>query len=624
MCGICGYLEKNINKEYIYSMNNEINHRGPDAEGCYFNNNAALGHKRLKIIDLVTGEQPIFNSDKSLVIIFNGEIYNFKNIKTELIKKNHSFKTSSDTEVILHAYEEWGVDSLKKLNGMFAFAILNTNNNELFLARDRFGQKPLFYYHKNDTFIFASELTSLMKHPAVKKNINVSGLQQYLFYEYIPAPTSIIDSVNKLQAGHYLIYKDNRIYISQYWDIKFNTISNIITENEIKENVIELLKKSIHLRLISDVPLGIFLSGGIDSSTIVALLSEMTDIKKVKTFSIGFEEKSYDERNFARIIAEKFGTDHKEEILSPKNMIEIIPDIINKLDEPFADSSIVPTYLLSKFTKQYVTVALGGDGGDELFAGYDPFLAHWLLRNFKIPKELLNIIIRIIHNLVPVSNKNMSLEFRIKRTLTGLYASPEIRNELWMSAFSYDMQKELFLEKAKIDEQTIFKPITSLNYKNKTLIQKIIYLYSKVYLQNDILAKVDKASMMNSLEVRAPFLDVDFAEYVNNLPDKYKLRYGKRKYLIKNIMEDKLPYEIIHRQKKGFGIPVNKWFKSDLKDLLKSTLNKKRISEDGIFNYEYIDNLINEHLNNKKNNSKELWSLLIFQLWKNKLNKNSI
>lgn len=622
MCGICGYIDKNINKKYIYLMNNMLNHRGPDEEGYYFSNNAALGHKRLNIIDLNTGNQPIFNENKSLAIVFNGEIYNYKSLKQELIKKNHLFKTNSDTEVILHAYEEWGELFLQKLNGMFAFAILNTDNNSLFLARDRFGQKPLFYHHNNGTFIFASELSALLKHSAIKKKISVSSLQKYLFYEYIPAPDSMIENVFKLPAGHFLIFKNNKIRIKKYWDLVLNN-SSIPQENdtEIETKVKKLLKESIRLRLISDVPLGIFLSGGIDSSTIIALLSEITDIKKVQTFSIGFEEKSYDERSYARLIAEKYQTIHNEKILSPEIMIDIIPEILNKLDEPLADNSILPTYLLSKFTRKYVKVALGGDGGDELFAGYDPFLAHWLIKYFRLSPGIVKYILKLLHNTIPVSNKNMSLEFRLKRTLAGLAYPPEIRNEIWMSAFNYDMQTELLNKNINLNQTEILLPITSLDYTNKTLIQKIIYLYSKLYLQNDILGKVDKASMMNSLEVRSPFLDVNFADYVNSLPDKYKIRFGIRKYLLKKIMKTRLPQEIIKRQKKGFGVPLNKWFKNELKPLLFDTLTKTRIINDGFFNYSYVNSLINNHISGKKNNTKELWTLLVFHLWKNNLNK---
>lgn len=647
MCGICGYTDKfNIfSQKHIYEMNKIINHRGPDEEGYYFHENIALGHKRLNIIDLSGGKQPMTNDDKTLVIVFNGEIYNFKSIKNELLSKNYKFYTDSDTEVLLKSYEEWGNECLKKLNGMFAFAILNLKNREIFLARDRFGQKPLFYYHNNSTFIFSSELTSILKYPTIRKNVNTSALQQYLFYEYVPAPLSMIEGVNKLSAGHSLVFSKDRIKITQYWDLRFNsslienTNSEFYDDNFIENNVIELLKESIKLRLVSDVPLGIFLSGGIDSSSLIALLSEITDTTKIKTFSIGFDEKSYDERNYANIVSDRYKTIHYEDVLSPDVMFNIIPDIIFKLDEPLADNSIIPTYLLSKFTRNYVTVALGGDGGDELFAGYDPFLAHWLIRNFRLPEFSVKILLQILHTFFQPSNQNMSLEFRMKRTLSGLNFSPHLRNEIWMSAFSYEMQQNLFNKTNKINsnikvkykdntsmlvpanKKIIYNPVVELNYKNKSLIQKIIYLYSKLYLQNDILAKVDKASMMNSLEVRAPFLDVNFAEYINSLHDKYKIRYGIRKYILKKIMKKKLPVEIIKRQKKGFGVPVNKWLKTDLKDLLVSTLNKNDIKSENIFNYNYIEKLISDHLNNHRNNSKELWSLLIFQLWKNKLNK---
>lgn len=616
MCGICGVIsfdDKPIDRIILENMTNTLIHRGPDDFGIYINGKVGLGHRRLSIIDITSaGHQPMTNEDKSIWLTYNGEIYNFTELKKYLIKKGHIFKSHTDTEMVIHSYEEWGENCIEKFNGMFAFGLYDFAQKKLFLARDRFGKKPLYYYSSSNFFIFASEIKAIIAHPAVTKRINIKALYKYFLFEYIPEPDSIFENIYKLDAGTFLILKDGTAEIKKYWDIKFNTQN--IREEEACENIIALLKKSIKLRLISDVPLGIFLSGGIDSSAITTLLSEMMPAGKIKTFSIGFEDESFDESNYARRMADYLGVEHYEEKLDPYMMINILPEIIEKLDEPFADNSIIPTYLLSKFTRNYVTVALGGDGGDELFAGYDTFLANYYLRNFRVPKIIVKSLSSVVKKIFPVSENNISPDFIIKKTLDGLSYNPEIREQVWLGAFSMEAQKDLFLNYDK--EIDVLSPIKKLNFDNLTLIQKIILSYIKLYLLGDILTKVDRASMMCSLEVRAPFLDYEFAEYVNNLKDDFKIRHGMRKYILKKAMKSKMPDEIINRKKKGFGIPLTRWLKKELKELMLDNLSSEKINADGIFNYEYIKKLIEAHLHNKKDNRKELWALLIFQLWK--------
>jgi len=627
MCGICGFIGAS-NKDNIFKMTDKLIHRGPDEFGHFYSpeNNIALGHRRLKIIDLNSGQQPMFNSDKSLAIVFNGEIYNFLSLKKKLESNGYKFASNSDTEVLLYAYQEWREDCLNYLNGMFAFVIVNLQNNTVFAARDRFGKKPFYYFHSQKLFAFASELTALLQLPEIEKKINYSALKQYLFFEYVPAPLSIIENIYKLPAGYYLKFENNKLTIEKYWDVSLKSIK--ISEADAEIELIRLLKKSLEYRLISDVPLGIFLSGGIDSSSIVALLSELRAAKTIKTFSIGFSEKTFDESSFAKQVATFFGTDHYEEKLEPQIMIDIIPEIFNRLDEPLADPSIIPTYLLSKFTRRYVTVALGGDGGDELFAGYDPFAAHQIIRNFRLPAIIADTFLNLAHLLLPVSDVNMSFDFKIKRSLSGIKYPPLLRNEVWLSSFDLEKQQQLLQSHIATNITIdIYAPINNLEFSNREtinlpIISKMIYSYIKLYLQNDILTKVDRASMLNSLEVRAPFLDVEVAEFVNSLPEKYKIKNLTRKYLLKKALKNKLPMNIINRNKKGFGVPLSAWFKTKLKDMLFDILNKNQIAKDGLFNYNYVEKMINEHLSNKRDYRKELWTLLAFQLWKNKIYEN--
>ncbi|HPN30406.1 MAG TPA: asparagine synthase (glutamine-hydrolyzing) [bacterium] len=620
MCGICGIINLKNESDFVSSdvlkkMNDTLRHRGPDDSGEYINKNAGLAHRRLSIIDLsAMGRQPMSNEDESVWITFNGEIYNFQDIKQILINKGHKFKSNTDTEVIVHSYEEWGCGCVNKFNGMFAFGIYDFKKNTLFLARDRFGKKPLYYYLKDNIFVFASEIKAIIAHPEVKKNIDMSSLSKYLFFEYVPEPDSIFENISKLPGGCYLYLSNSKIDVKKYWNVEFNSIE--ITEEEALIKTKELLKKSISARLISDVPLGVFLSGGIDSSAIVGLLAEMIPAKNIKTFSIAFDEKSFDESEYARLVSKHFGTDHREEKLHPKTMIDILPEIIDKLDEPFADNSIIPTYLLSKFTRKHVTVALGGDGGDELFAGYDPFIAGWLFKEIRFPKLLINFLNIIVSSIFPVSEKNISLDFKIKRTISGLCYDSMLRNQVWLGAFNPDVQS--FLLTNPVSSNEIIFPIRNLNSDYLTTIQKMILSYIKLYMQGDILTKVDRASMMNSLEVRAPFLDFELAEFVNSLPDSFKIKFGTRKYLLKKLTAGVLPDAIINRKKKGFGIPLSGWLKRELRELLQDTLNPVKIKNEGIFKPEYVQKLISQHLENKKDNRKELWTLLSFQLWKDR------
>ncbi|MBU0877986.1 MAG: asparagine synthase (glutamine-hydrolyzing) [Candidatus Omnitrophica bacterium] len=638
MCGIIGFVinDSQLNKKeaenILFEMCQPIRHRGPDDQGVYcagFDNQSrvpkvGLGHVRLSIIDLSpAGHQPMSNEDGSIWLSYNGEIYNFLELRECLVRKGHIFRSRTDSEVIIHSYEQWGMEFVNKLNGMFAFALWDGKQGILILIRDRMGQKPLYYSIADGNIIFASEPKAILKFPNFVKEIDPTSLKKYFLYEYVPSPHTIYKNIQKLEAGSVLIWKNKNICIRKYWNISFAKINDSNNITTLKN----LLKDSVKKRLISDVPLGVFLSGGIDSSSIVASMVRMMPHQDIKTFSIGFKEASFDESYYARKVARHFGTDHCGEVLNPKAMLEILPEVISNLDEPFADASIIPTYLLSKFTKEHVSVALSGDGADELFAGYPTFPAHRLARIYeKIPLFCKkNIIEKIIYSL-PVSFNNLSFDFKLKQFLKGMPYNPEIRNQIWLGSFSPQEQNNLFRKDlmGEVKDSSIFQDIyTSLkDCDARNYLELIIYLYCKFYLQDDILTKTDRASMAHSLEVRAPFLDYRFLEYTFSLPAHLKLRGFTTKYILKKMMKKDLPAGIVNRAKKGFGVPIAKWIKKDIKDLISDELAYEKIKKENLLNPDYIQQLLKEHFKGTKDNRKQLWTLLMFELWYDKWLKN--
>lgn len=632
MCGICGYV--NIDKgsaaeeDILKRMCGALVHRGPDDEGIYIKDNIALGHRRLSIIDLALGHQPIFNEDSSVAVIHNGEIYNFPELKENLSKKGHLFKTRSDTETIVHAYEEYGEDCVRYIDGMFAFAIWDSRKKTLFLARDRFGKKPLYYGLFGGHFIFSSELKAMLKHPAVRKEIDLRALSKYLAYEYIPAPYSIFKNIYKLKAGSRLTLPtdgkgrltagDIARRTDSYWDIDFGAKSAWDIKNA-EKRLIELLRESVRRRLISDVPLGVFLSGGIDSSAVVAMMAELMKPRDIKTFSIGFREKQFDESGDARRVADHFGTDHREEILEPDVMLEVFDDIAGILDEPFADSSIIPTYLVSRFTRRYVKVALGGDGGDELFQGYPSFTAHRLNRYSPLLRPAAGPLSMALNNMAAGSYNYTSFAGRAERFLRGLGFADEIRHQVWTGSFVPEEEKGLFLPGSGLsfDPLDVYDITRDLYGKMKDAdpLDRASYIYVKTYMTDDILAKVDRASMANSLEVRAPFLDTKFAEFCASLPNNFKTRNFKTKWILKEALKGRLPDETLNKPKRGFAVPVAKWLKGDLRHMLETAFDKKKIEKEGIFDYNYMAGLKEEFLADKRDRRKEVWALFMFENW---------
>ena len=620
MCGITGFIGKGT-KDDLYKMVDTIKHRGPDAQGVFFQSGIALGHARLSILDLSSaGSQPMFDQDKTIGIIFNGEIYNFPELKKYLQNIGYKFKSTSDTEAIIYLYKELGEKCFEKLNGMFSIAIYDFSKNKLILARDRMGKKPLYWCVFNDTLIFGSELKSLLLHPLFKKEIDLISLNKYLQYDYIPSPNTILKNVYKLEPASYLVFDNGNIEKNIFWKMDF-TERDISFKNAVNE-LGERIEDSTVRRLMSDVPLGIFLSGGLDSSTI-AYFAQKNSKEKIKTFSIGFKEASFDESAYAREVSEHLGTEHYERILSAKDSLDLIPKIANILDEPMADASIVPTFLLSKFTREKVTVSLGGDGGDELFAGYPTFQADQIVGLYeKLPDFLRKEIIEKMIRKIPSSDKNLSIGFKLKKFIDGLEGKRDHLHQRWLGSFGRDERASLFKrdiwgrlshENEFDDLDRYISEISADDYRNK-----ILYLYMRTYMMDQVLVKVDRASMMNSLEVRAPFLDTNVVEFANSLPYSYKYSNFRNKFILKKLMEDKLPKNIVYRSKKGFGIPLGKWLREDLKDFCNTVLSKKNNDKIGLFNFEYIDKLKNEHFSGQKDNRKLLWNLIVLFLWHEK------
>jgi len=596
-----------------------LRHRGPDDDGVLVEQDTALGIRRLSIIDLESGHQPIHNEDSSLWIVCNGEIYNFPELKEFLIKKGHVFYTKTDTEVIVHLYEEYGEECVRKLSGMFAFAICDKKKNELFLARDRFGIKPLYYSEFNGQFIFASEVKAILEFPDFKRELDLMALDQYLTFEYVPAPRSIFKKIQKLPAAYTLTLKNKDVSIKKYWDIGSFQKQGFIDENEAQEKLFQLLEGVIKSHLMSDVPLGIFLSGGIDSSTVTAIANNLST-KGLKTFSIGFKEDSFDESKYIKLIARLYNTKHYHQDFQVKDLLNLLPEAAHFLDEPLGDASFFPTYLLARFAKQNITVALSGEGGDEFFAGYPTYQAHRLAGYYaKIPLFLRKGFIEKAILKMPVSMDNFSFDFKAKRFISGIDSPLPVRHIQWMGSFTAQDKTQLYnsrLRESLKDSNTFY---LADNYfqdcRTDERLDKLQYLDMKTYLQDDLLVKADRASMANSLELRVPYLDHELVEFVFSLPSNLRLRNFKTKYILKKTVKKLLPRSIINRKKKGFGMPLAFWIKGELKDLISDVLRGDKIKKEGLFNYEYIENLLQQHVNNKADNRKKLWTLFMFGLW---------
>jgi len=628
MCGITGWVNLNTkssdhSEAILHGMCERIVHRGPDSEGLWMDDTVALGMRRLSIIDLKTGDQPVSSEDGSIIAMVNGELYNFREVRSDLEKRGHKFRTQTDVEIVPHLYQIYGDDFVDHINGMFAISLWDTKKKKLILARDRFGEKPIYYGVFDGKLIYASEPKAMLAHPAVKADLDLNALRHYVSFDYVPAPMSIYKGIYKLPAAHILTVENGEVKTRRYWNLTWkkpdregglNGNGPKAKANELRD----LLSDAVRMRLVSDVPLGILLSGGIDSST-VAALAVRHSTETVKTFSIGFSEDSFNESQYARQVANHLGTDHYEEYLSAEKTGDLISEIGTWLDEPLSDGSLIPTYLLARFVRKHVTVALGGDGGDELFAGYPMYYAHKVAARYAmVPQFIRNGMIEPFVRSLPVSTKNLSFDFKAKRFIRASKFDTVGRHHSWFGSFSQDMHQELFTSDvlAQTNDDIYADARELLNTTDaKTEIERMQFLDMNFYLAEDILTKVDRASMAVSLETRAPFLDPRVAQFSASIPLKYKLNGNRGKYILKKAFEGILPDSILYRPKKGFGIPTAQWLKERLNPLMHDMLAADRLRSQGIFNADFVQRLMKEHEAGTASHHKELWTLLVFQLW---------
>lgn len=618
MCGIAGLIynkDRKIDSTVLKNMTNSIYHRGPDDEGFLIDNHVGLGFRRLSIIDLSTGHQPLANHDESVWIVFNGEIYNYQEQREILLKKGYKFRTATDTEVILHLYEEFGTDCLQYLQGMFGFAIWDKNHEQLFCARDRFGIKPFYYYLDREKFAFGSEIKAILEVPGIDRTLSYDALDSYFAFGYITSDLSIFEKINKLQPAHFLLltFKNGiSIDIQRYWDIHFEPDFSK-TEAQWMEEIEECLSRTVKLHMVADVPLGAFLSGGIDSSSVVAMMAKNSD-RPIKTFSIGFKEKEFNELEYAREVAQRYECDHHEQIVEPES-IGLLPKLVHAYDEPFADTSAIPTYYVSKLAREFVTVALSGDGGDELFAGYSSYpdfnRLHAHRFNFNSPR-LNNLIWGTIHELLPQGAKGKDGSYFLSKNKHFLNAYKHIwsvkeRKNLIRNGIhpiDYRRGSELYKE-------------SLLNNKPETdFITTLQYLDLKTYMVDSVLTKVDRASMLSSLEVRVPILDHKFAELSFKIPAGLKLKGSDQKYIFKKAMADSLPPNILSHPKQGFSVPLTYWFKDNLKEYVQDTLLSPNARLSTILHRDYFRKIVEtNHHGNKKDLGNHIWSLLFLEEW---------
>ena len=620
MCGICGIVsfqnQEILNDELLRRMNQSLFHRGPDDQGFYRDNFAALAMRRLSIIDLDTGQQPISNEDGSIWVIFNGEIYNYREVRAQLEAKGHRFKTHSDTEVIVHAYEEYGTGCIQYFNGMFAIAIWERINRRLILVRDRMGIKPLFYWTEGKNLIFGSELKAVVAHSKVPRRIDLNSLDNFLSLEYIPGPRTIFTDIHKLPPGHLLLFEESGHKLQKYWDIPYSPSE--AGEEECAETLASLIEDSVRLRLVSDVPLGAFLSGGIDSSSIVAYMSRMSS-EPVQTFSIGFEDDSYNELQDAQVAANHFGTIHRTQVIGP-DIAGLAEKLIFHLDEPLADFSIFPTFLVSQLASRSVKVVLSGDGGDELFAGYDTYIAELLSRYYQwLPQILRQETIPALANRIPPQPEKKGFLNKTKRMIEGGALDPSLHHTRWM-IFINDKEKEkLYHPELRSSLNGYSSSSIFEGYFNQTALFDSLaqqqYVDIKTYLVDDILTKVDRMSMAVSIEARVPLLDYRIAEFALNLPPHMKLHRSKTKVILRRAMQHLLPEISLTKPKQGFSIPMKHWLRSSLQPMLEDLLSEECLRRRGYFNPRVVSTWVQEHLDGRANHSHRLWALMVFELW---------
>lgn len=620
MCGIVGLVSNDttpVDEALLGRMCAAIRHRGPDDDGFYVNGPIGLGMRRLAIIDLKSGRQPIHNQDRTAWIVFNGEIYNYRELRANLEKLGHTFYTNSDTEAIIHAYDQFGADCPKHLRGMFAFAIWDERTQELFLARDRVGKKPLLYAQWNGHVAFASEFSALLLHPEISREIDREALDQYLSFMCVPAPRTAYRAIRKLEPAHTLRWRRGEITIQRYWQPDFSKKLKI-DEAEAGERAVEILRDAVRVRLMSEVPLGAFLSGGIDSSAVVALMSQESS-EPVKTFSIGFEEQDFSELHHARRVAEHVGADHHEFIVRP-DALEVLPTLVKHYGEPYADSSAIPTYYVARETRKHVTVALNGDGGDEAFAGYERYAAMSLAEKYhRLPAILRGSVLERVTGYIPTSETRRSRFRDVKRFMQAAPLPKVDRYLRWVTVFDAAAKQDLYSN--EFYQETSPSKVGDLlepwlaQANGSGIVDAALLADIMTYLPNDLLVKVDIATMAVSLEARSPFLDHHVIEFAASLPENLKLRGLTTKYLLKRMLKRLLPAENLGRRKMGFGVPLGHWFRGRLQPFLRETLLSEQALQRGLFKPEAVSRLVELHTRGERDYAHQLWTLLMLELW---------
>lgn len=620
MCGIAGVVSfqnnPTISNDKLKAMVDTLYHRGPDESGMAIHGNAAFGMRRLSIIDLSGGSQPIYNEDKSIWTVFNGEIYNFKDLKKELVNNGHIFKTNVDTEVIVHGYEEWGLDFPKHLNGIFAIALHDQKKNKFILVRDHIGIKPVYYSFTNKRIVFGSEIKAILESKLVEKELNMDALGEFLSWEYIPGESTLFKSINKLGPGKLIEIdlSNPKCEPYEYWDIPINNGSlQNLSESEWIEKIDWQIRKSTKMQMISDVPLGAFLSGGVDSSLIVASMGE------AQTFSIGFDDPTYNELGWARKVADYLGVDHKDEIIKP-DVLDLFEHLMHFMDDPIGDFSIFPTYLVSRLARKYVTVSLSGDGGDELFGGYETYLANYKANQFRrIPSFVRKGIIEPVINSFNPTAKKKGLINKSKRFVEGLQYEDELSHARWR-LFLGDMVKQSLFTPDSLAQIKLSSGDHILKLFDKAgdrgVLNRSLYVDVKSYLVDNILTKVDRMSMAVSLEARVPYLDTDVVELAFQVPENLKANSKSMKIILKKVAAKYIPHDCVYRPKEGFSIPIKHWLNNEFKPLMNDLLSYQKIKSDGIFDYNLISKLKDEHSLGKENHSHILWALMVFHDWK--------
>lgn len=619
MCGICGFTWRDEN--LIRSMAETLTHRGPDQDGFYCSEQISLGHRRLSIIDLSeNGRQPMFNEDGSVVVVFNGEIYNFVELRQELEQKGHVFSSRSDTEVIIHGYEEWGLESIDRLRGMFGYALYDLKRKRLLLVRDRIGIKPIYYHHQNGRLRFASEIKALLEDPQVERKVNYQALYDYLGFEFVPAPQTMFANIHKLPAGHYLLLENDQLRVEQYWDLSLKQDESITSFAEAVEKMREHLDHAVKSHLVSDVPLGVFLSGGLDSSCIVALMRRHIS-GSLKTFTIGYEDKSFSELDYAAIVASHCHTDHKVLMLDTLKA-DYVEQTLYHLDEPMTDLSTVPLYLLCKQAREHVTVCLSGEGADESFAGYDRFKASRLNRWFGImPKPIRKDVIgRLVHLLPDQPQKKGAINM-LKRFVEGSNLDSGGEHLRWQYFLNRGLEESLFDSsfKTQIDRDP-FRQVRQYSDRcdaGDDALNREIYLDMRFMMTDSVLMKVDRMSMASSLEIRVPLLDHVLVEYMASLPGDWKLKKLTTKYIFRAALEGLLPEKVIYRGKQGYSLPVKHLLRGDLHDYMVELLNDSALVRENM-DHNYITTLIDEHCSMKQNHNHILWALINVAIWHNR------